>query len=104
MNEKHGPRQKDYPKELLIGDAIYRIRFVKKIDPTKKVVGLCDPCDKEILILQGLSPLERFKSFIHEILHALEYEYEIKMDHSLIYKLEEPIAFLLLDNILTVLR
>ena len=101
------PRRSDYPRELLVGDAVYKIRFVRKIDEGGKVpegsdlevVGLCDPSEKEILILQGLDPLERFKALIHELLHAIEFEHDIEMAHALIYKLEEPIAQLLIENV-----
>jgi hypothetical protein len=100
------PRQSDYPREILVGDAMYRIRFVRKIKEGTirqgsdlEVVGLCDPSEKEILIIQGLDPLERFKAFIHELLHAIEFEHDIDIAHKLIYQLEEPIAAILIENL-----
>lgn len=98
-----GPRQKDYPKEIVVGDSIYRVRFVRKICEAKEgsdseTLGLCCPGDKEILIKQGLDPMERLSTLIHEILHCLEFEYEIEIPHKLIYQLERPITQLLMDN------
>lgn len=101
------PRVRDFPREILVGDAIYTVRFVRKIDDGTKIpegsdleiVGLCDPSEKEILILQGLDPLERFKALVHELLHCLEFEHDIEMPHTLIYKLEEPIVQLLIENV-----
>lgn len=104
MIRKRGPRQRDYPKEILVGDSLYKVRFVKKInEPLRtenmEVVGLCDPSEKEILIIQGLGPYERMKAFIHELLHAIEFEHDIDIPHALIYKLEEPIALFILENL-----
>lgn len=108
MMRKRGPRQRDYPREILVGDSLYKIKFVKKItEPnpahTTEIVGICDPSEKEILIIQGLGPFERLKAFIHEILHAIEFEHDIDIPHQLIYKLEQPIALLMLENLLEAL-
>lgn len=98
-----GPRQKDYPKEILVGDSFYKIKFVRRIchaatGTDMQTLGTCCPDDKEILILQGLDPMERLSTLVHELLHALEFEYEIEIPHKLIYQLERPITQLLMDN------
>ena len=93
-------RIRDYPRELQVGESIYSIRFVRRIpDEPKDTVGLCDDGDKMIWIRLGQTPRERWKTLTHEIAHALEAEYQIKIPHKLIYRLEEPIARLLEDNL-----
>jgi hypothetical protein len=90
-------KRRDYPKELHIGDAIYKVKFVRKLE--KGTVGLCDPSEYEIKILCGQSPEETFKTFIHEVLHALlEFENDMEIKHKMIYDLEKPLYQLLRDN------
>lgn len=91
-------RQADFPKELFLGENNWQIRFVRSLDGIK-TLGLCDPADHIIYILQGQSPKERFKTFVHELLHALEYEYSFEMPHKSIYDLEEPLTRLWEDNV-----
>ncbi len=86
-----------YPKTLKIGDRTYRIRFVKSIRKCKKqlgtgaIVGLYDPNRIEILIKAGMSSDDTLKTLLHEVVHAFEYEYDIKIAHSGVYKFEEAI-------------
>lgn len=86
-----------YPEKLRIGDREYRVRFVKSIRGCKKrigqgaIVGLYDPTRVEILIRKGQSDDEVLKTLLHEVVHAIEYEYEIKISHSGVYKFEEAL-------------
>lgn len=91
-------KRKDYPKEVHIKTEVYRVKFVRKL--SGNVVGECDPSEKEIRILCGQGPEDTLKTFCHEILHAIEMEYEIDVAHKLIYALEDPIYHFLRDNIL----
>ncbi len=93
-------KRKDYPKELHIGDEVYRVRFTRKMeDPTH--LGECDPSSKEIRILPGQSREDTLKTFIHEVCHALlQFENNTGVEHKTIYKLEEPIYRFFLDNFL----
>lgn len=74
------------PRQLLIGENIWAVRFVRKFgygEQDKNLRGLCVPDKSEILISQGLTPRERLETLVHEILHAIEAEAEI--DLSLIH-------------------
>jgi hypothetical protein len=95
-------KRKDYPKELLIGNEIYKIKFVRKMTgQPDNVVGDCCPSDKEIRILMGQTPEDTLKTFIHELCHAaLEFEGDIEVQHELIYKIEHPIYQFICDNLL----
>lgn len=94
-------KKKDYPKELLIGDNIWKIKFVslKKHDTKKSIcLGLCDPEKKEILIRTGQDYVTTLNTIFHEVLHSLEYEYDIELNHKHVYKLGDAMAQLYIDN------
>lgn len=94
---------KDYPREYMVGDAVWKLRFVRHIphdQPGRICVGLAEPSEQVIYVKLGQDPEERLKTFLHELLHAIEYEYDISMPHRLIHKLEDPLARFLIDNYL----
>lgn len=89
---------RSYPKQLLVGDDIYDIKFVRKISGEGDAdLGLCVPGDNiQIRLRQGRQ--ETLETFVHEILHSIEFTYEIPIPHQLVYQLEKPIAKIILDN------
>jgi hypothetical protein len=93
---------RDYPREIEINDKTWTVRFLRQWPWSNfddRTVGFCDPEDCTLYIRMGQTPTERFKTFIHELLHALEYSYPgLKIPHGLIDKLEDPLRKLLLDN------
>ena len=90
---------KDFPRQLEIGENIWRVRFCRTIPgEPDTTLGLCDPSDNTIYVKLGQTPVERFKTFVHEILHAWESEFSVSIPHSVIHDLEEPIFRFLLDN------
>ena len=97
---------KEYPKTLKIGDKTYRLRFVKSIRRCKlpvgkgATVGLHDPNRLEILVKSGMSVDDTLKTIIHETIHAIETEYDIKISHRDVYKFEEAIFDFLCANTL----
>lgn len=92
-------RIRDYPKHLHIGENIWEVRFCRRIpDEPESTLGICDPSEYAIYIRLNQTAKERFKTLVHEICHAMCYEYNIKENHDVIHKLEEPIARLLADN------
>lgn len=55
-------------------------------------LGECRPDPRQILLKNGKSPTETFKTFIHETLHAIDFETkDLKLTHKQVYKLEEAI-------------
>lgn len=85
---------KDYPKKLHIGGETYRIIFVKGF----KHLGETDAEKRTIKLRAGMSPRETFLTWIHEVGHALEFEFGIKIKHSAIYAYSIAIVELLMDN------
>jgi hypothetical protein len=91
----------DYPKTILVGDSVYKVSWHRTLGQTATHItwGLCDPGDKTIQLRLGGKSKERLKTFVHEVLHAIEFEYEIEIPHKLIRDLEAPIARLIIDNV-----
>ncbi len=106
-------RQTDYPKSITFDDDdVWTVHFVRKMprkhvrharhDGAKgKIIGLTVPETQQVLILQGLEPLERLEIFVHEVFHVLEFQFDITIDHKLIYALQKPVARMILDNFFT---
>jgi hypothetical protein len=99
-------RQRDFPREIRVRDATYKVRFVRCIteagdDPRsrRRTIGLCCPERRTIWIVQGLKPADRFDTYTHELMHALEFEWGLPIPHALIRKLELPIRRLIVDNL-----
>lgn len=91
-------KRRDFPKEICIGENIfYRIRFKRNL-LKEGLAGLCHMDTKEIWIACGLSCQERLATFWHEVSHALDYEYGIKLSHKQVYALEKPLAELFSRN------
>lgn len=94
------PRTSEYPKEIFVKDMVWRVRFCRTVpdDPQEKDLGMCDPESRTIFIRYKQKPRETFMTFVHELLHAFEFEYNIEISHEIIYELEECIADLVTQN------
>lgn len=73
------PGTRKYPREWIVGEDLWRIKFVSKIQGCDDTLGLCDPSDLTIYIKLGIGKLETLKTFLHEIGHAQEYSYDFKV-------------------------
>lgn len=96
MKQVKLPLQSAYPKAIHFAPYVYRIIFVKNLD----CYGETDPVKKTIKIKKGLSPRMTLTTFIHELLHVIEFDQPVKLKHKTVYKLEQAIVELLLDNFL----
>jgi hypothetical protein len=90
------PNIKDYPKKLHLRGETYKVVFVKGL----KVLGETDSSKRLIRIRAGMSKNETFRTFLHECIHFLEFEYPVKLKHKTVYKLEEALYNLISDNFL----
>jgi hypothetical protein len=88
--------RREFPNFLRIKeDVFYKVSFRRNITDC---YGWCDSGKQEIVIATGLPPKERIITFVHEFLHAIEFEHNIKIPHKLIHQLEAPLAYLLTEN------
>jgi hypothetical protein len=84
---------KDYPREILVGEELWKIRWKRKIiDNGVECLGLCCSLTKTIYIRLGQNKKERLSTLYHEVLHAIEYSYGIEIPHQLVYDLEGPLS------------
>ncbi len=87
-----------FPRKVRVtADVSYDIFFVDKIDEHESL-GFCDSDKKQILILLGMSDRETLKTIVHEVLHAIEFENDIPLPHSVVYALDEAIERVLRLN------
>ena len=94
------PTCRQYPKHIYVRGTQWDIKFCRKTPDTYpgEGVGLCDPETKTIYIKYKQPPRETFLTFIHELLHAIEDEYEVEIGHPIIEPLEYAVANLLENN------
>lgn len=80
------PKVKDYPKKIRLNGDVWTVKFVEMKD-----AGETDPNTYEIKICKGMTKKETFKTFIHELLHVIEFTEDLPIPHKLVYKLEDAI-------------
>lgn len=86
-------------------NAIYNIVYQNEIEGNRHLDGLCVRIEiegekpiRQIILKKGMSRHQTELAFIHELLHAIEFEYELEIPHGLIYLLETPIHKILKLN------
>lgn len=75
----------------------YEVVWVDKFDDPDQL-GYCTADKRLIYIKKDLSEKESMTIFLHELLHALEFEYGLKIPHKLIYSLQDPLWFVFNAN------
>jgi len=75
------------PKVRIKARISYPIHYSDLIDDDPNCNGRAYP-DKRIIVLKnGISKTALNEAFIHEVLHAIEYEYTDGIPHSVVYAL-----------------
>lgn len=93
------PAVKHFPTELHVGEETYTVKYTKDIPGcVPDDCGLTDPETHTIWIRAGMTKAMTFRTLVHECLHAIEFEYELKVKHSLVYQLERAISDFFLMN------
>ena len=80
----------------------YYVTYVDKFDDPLQM-GYCLGADSEmgcrtIQIKKGLTPSMKARTFLHELLHAIDFEWGIKIPHKIIEALEKPLLVLFTRN------
>lgn len=98
-----GPRS--YPRQILVGDQMWDVRFVRKnsfAKLPKELLGQCDPSERVILIRMGQPKSEMLSTFLHEVMHCFEFEGEFtgcpRAYHKFVFDTESWWANFLSDN------
>ena len=69
----------------------YEIIFADVIGEKESTMAECRYDFKQIVIKNGQSETETWKSFIHELIHAIEFEFRIPIPHKITYLLEDAV-------------
>lgn len=80
-----------------IAGLYYSVAWVKTIDEPA-TLGYCEKESRIIYIKDGQLVDETFKTVIHELIHAFDDTYKIKLSHTQVRKLELAIAEFLIQN------
>lgn len=80
----------------------YEVVFTNEFLNDNSQLGECRYDTRQILIKNGQSPSEAFKTYIHEVLHAISFEVSgLKLTENQVSKLEHAIfRFLKLNNLI----
>jgi hypothetical protein len=97
------PKVRNYPKTIRVRGEEYKIKFVRRIpsnDPED--LGLCDPGERILYIRLKQSRIDIFKTYVHEVVHAIEAENDFDIPHArandIFSKLADGLAEVLLNN------
>lgn len=76
---------------------VYEVVWVDSFEDSN-TVGECRFDVKQIALKMNQSEKELMKTFIHEVLHAIEFERGVKIPHKTIYQLEDALFYILFHN------
>jgi uncharacterized protein with PIN domain len=80
-----------------IAGVFYTVAWCSRIQD-KDDLGYCDTEARILFMKDGELIEETFKTLIHELLHAMDDTYKIKLSHTQVRKLELAIAEFLIQN------
>jgi hypothetical protein len=90
------------PKSVTIGGLEYNIRFEENMVRDKSRTGESSGNKQELVIDPGMSKQIQETTFIHEVLHQIDFVYNIGLEHQAVFQLEAGIyAFLKSNNLVT---
>ena len=93
------PGARKYPDTWYVNENPWSLKFVKRIPgQPQSDLGNCDPSDSTMRIRLKQTRREYFQTFMHEVLHAIEFEYDMKIPHNVVHDLEEPLARFIEEN------
>jgi hypothetical protein len=94
-------RKRDFPKLIDIKEDAdpYELQWRRDMGMHEGeiVLGECS-ASGTIELRQGRDIKETYETMAHELLHAIEFAYDIDIPHELIYKLQKPLGYLLRRN------
>jgi len=90
------------PHKVRIGSRDYRVllRPREKLAVAKNYAGFFCADEGIIYIVDDINTQEQFNTLLHEIIHAINYEIDHKMDEQHVERMSRVLACVLRDNIL----
>ena len=98
--ERKNKSPKKIPRQLTIKGAHWHVVVTRTLfyQDGQELLGLCDPSTRTIFINKSQSHRQQWITFLHEALHALEYEYSFHLSHKTIEKIEDALGEFIRDN------
>jgi hypothetical protein len=91
-------RSKIPPRIRITRKVTYEVLFVDQFTDEHQL-GECRPEEKQILIKNNISDTESFKTFVHEVFHAISFENkDLNLTEGQVSKLEEGVFRLMKLN------
>lgn len=90
------PELEDYPDTIRIGKTSWKISFSNEVLKDDWAGYCCDE-SRTIYLAAGMGKKETFVTLVHELLHAMDFDFDIRIPHRVVYGLEEPLALLILS-------
>jgi hypothetical protein len=76
------PRPSEYPEKIeVLPGVFYHISFHKVILRDRNCHGSCNDTNRRIRLRLGQSNRALLETFVHELLHAIEFELKLKIPH-----------------------
>ena len=80
------------PSKIKIrGRTYYQVVFQEIIRDDPACMGLAEPSERMIYLKIGMSQTDQVKTLIHEVIHAIEFEWNQPIPHKITETLEEGI-------------
>jgi len=103
------PGPQSYPRIWYVNDDVWHLKFSRNLSYSiHQLDGLCDPSETTIYIRQRQSKMDTLQTFLHEIMHAIEFSYDFDIGskknyterdmHNYIHAMERYLAEFLVDN------
>lgn len=71
-------------------------KIIPSTGEPNRCFGETDPNTRTITLWHDQKPRAMLGTWIHEYLHAVEFEYDLKIPHRIIHKLEKPLVSMIL--------
>lgn len=85
-------------EKIKIGGINYKLKQMDNYARDFGMMGSHCGNSSEIIIDKGLAECRKYKTIIHEILEAINFEYELDLDHNKITTLETSLYAVIKDN------
>jgi F420-dependent methylenetetrahydromethanopterin dehydrogenase len=96
------------PETFRLGKNWWRVEFLPPSEMAQfnangrgRVLGLCDGEDRIIYLADDLKGRRLVQTFLHEAIHAVDYDFNIKIPHKLVYALDRHLGNFLWTNYLS---
>ena len=86
---------KRIPTQIKIKDQLFEIVWSTEIINDKHIMGMTRFDPNQIIIKIGQSPKETVHTYIHEVVHAIDYVYDIDLTEEQVLAIESSLSVIL---------